>query len=105
MGLTYCGEFKDKILNTKHEGYALRVRPDRTLTGSWTQKTAAFIGWIASCECGWMGSQRYEPSALGEDQALDEWENKHIQPMVNRYTREKAKKEQASKADKVKVNS
>jgi hypothetical protein len=56
-----------------HEGYAARRLDDGTLTGTWTQATAAFTAYIASCACGWTADQAHPPTPAGEDAALSDW--------------------------------
>ena len=56
-----------------HEGYAARKLPDGTLTGTWTQATAAFTAYVAACECGWTATAEHPPTEAGEDAALDDW--------------------------------
>ena len=57
----------------EHEGYAARKLPDGTLTGTWTAATAAFVAYVAACECGWTAEVEHPPSEAGEDAALDDW--------------------------------
>jgi hypothetical protein len=56
-----------------HEGYAARKLEDGTLTGTWTQATAAFTAYVASCACGWTATTEHPPTEAGEDAALDDW--------------------------------
>jgi hypothetical protein len=56
-----------------HDGYAARKLEDGTLTGTWTQATAAFTAYIASCACGWTATTEHPPTQAGEDAALDDW--------------------------------
>jgi hypothetical protein len=56
-----------------HEGYAARELQDGTLTCTWTQATAAFVAYVASCECGWTADQAHPPTEAGEDAALRDW--------------------------------
>jgi hypothetical protein len=56
-----------------HEGYAARKLDDGTLTGTWTQATAAFTAYVASCACGWTATAEHPPTEAGEDAALDDW--------------------------------
>jgi hypothetical protein len=56
-----------------HEGYAARKLPDGTLTGTWTQATAAFTAYVACCACGWTAEAEHPPMEAGEDAALDDW--------------------------------
>jgi hypothetical protein len=56
-----------------HEGYAARKLQDGTLTGTWTQATAAFVAYVASCACGWTADRGHPPTEAGEDAALGDW--------------------------------
>jgi hypothetical protein len=56
-----------------HEGYATRKLPDGTLTGTWTATTAAFVAYVARCECGWAATTEHPPTQAGADAALDDW--------------------------------
>jgi hypothetical protein len=56
-----------------HEGYAARKLPDGTLTGTWTQATAAFTAYVASCACGWTAEAEHPSTEAGEDAALGDW--------------------------------
>jgi hypothetical protein len=56
-----------------HEGYAARKLEDGTLTGTWTQATAAFTAYVASCACGWTATAEHPPTEAGKDAALDDW--------------------------------
>ena len=64
-----------------HEGYALRRLPDGTMTSSWTVETAAFGAYVAACECDWRGGD-HAPTAVGYEEAVDEWDRSHAQPLV-----------------------
>ena len=64
-----------------HEGYAMRRLPDGTTTSSWTAETATFTSYVAACECDWRGGD-YAPTEVGYEEALDEWDRRHAQPLV-----------------------
>ncbi len=66
-----------------HEGYAERRLPDGTLTGSWTNRTATFVSYVSKCECGWTG-QGHDPTEEGYEEAVDEWDRRHAQPLLKR---------------------
>lgn len=66
-----------------HEGYAMRRLPDGTLTSSWTVETAAFGSYVAACECDWRGGD-HPPTSAGYEDAVDEWDRHHAQPLVAR---------------------
>ena len=64
-----------------HEGYAMRRLPDGTTTSSWTAETATFTSYVAACECDWrIGA--HAPTEMGYDEALDDWDRRHAQPLV-----------------------
>lgn len=64
-----------------HEGYAMRRLPDGTTTSSWTAETATFTSYVAACECDWRGGD-HAPTDVGYDEALDDWDRRHAQPLV-----------------------
>lgn len=64
-----------------HEGYAMRRLPDGTTTSSWTADTAAFSSYLAACECDWRGGD-HPPTEEGYEEAIDEWDRRHAQPLV-----------------------
>lgn len=66
-----------------HEGYAARKLGDGTMTSSWTAATAAFEAYVAKCGCGWTGGH-HPSSEEGYEQALDEWAERHAQPLLER---------------------
>ncbi|MFL6144916.1 MAG: hypothetical protein ACJ72N_24005 [Labedaea sp.] len=84
MGTVYCGPpYADVIGYDDHEGYAARVLPDGTETGTWTYATRQFSGYRAWCACGWRGSALYPPTDAGERGAEDEWDRDHVQPLLH----------------------
>jgi hypothetical protein len=83
MGTIYFGPYADAISAYDHEGYAARIRPDRTETATWSCETREFIGYRAHCDCGWRGLATYPPTDDGEQLALEEWDEHHLQPMID----------------------
>jgi hypothetical protein len=71
----------------EHEGYAARKLPDGTLTGTWTAATAAFVAYVASCECGWAADVEHPPTEAGEDAALGDWAGHADQQQAAQQTR------------------
>jgi hypothetical protein len=67
-----------------HEGYAARRLPDGTLTGTWTQATREFDGYVAACGCGWHANVDYLPTESGEAFAIDQWRSEHAEPLLAR---------------------
>lgn len=82
MGTVYCGPFADVIGYDRHEGYAARILPDGTETGTWTYETRVFTGYRAHCACGWCGSTTYPPTDPGEELAHEEWDRDHLRPLI-----------------------
>lgn len=74
MGTTY-DDLED------HEGYAMRRLPDGTVTGSWTPESGEFTSYVAACSCDWRGAN-HPPSEAGHEEALDEWDRDHAQPLL-----------------------
>jgi hypothetical protein len=87
MGTVYCGPYTDQICGYDHEGYAARIRPDGSETGTWTYETREFRGYRAHCDCGWRGSATYPPTDRGEEAALEEWDHDHLRPMITAEAR------------------
>src|SRR5215204_3520918 len=81
MGIVYCGPYAEQV-GYEHEGYAARVLPDGTLTGTWTRETEEFLAFVAACGCGWTGRTRYPATDAGEDEAKAEWDRGHLQPLI-----------------------
>ncbi|MEU9688117.1 hypothetical protein [Amycolatopsis japonica] len=87
MGIVYCGPYADEIGHDRHEGYAARILPDGTETGTWSYETRAFTGYRAHCDCGWRGLAVHPPTDEGEERAEDEWDDHHIHPMIDTIAR------------------
>lgn len=83
MGTIYCGPFAEQIDSYRHEGYAARILPDGTETGSWTYETREFTGYRAHCDCGWRGTTTYPPTERGEELADEEWDHDHLRPLID----------------------
>ena len=66
-----------------HEGYAMRRLPAGTVTSSWTVETAPFGSYVAACKCDWRGGD-HPPTSAGYEDAVDEWDRSHAQPLVAR---------------------
>ncbi|PKV99597.1 hypothetical protein ATK30_0577 [Amycolatopsis echigonensis] len=86
MGITYCGPYADALADD-HEGYAARILPDGTETGTWTHATREFTGYRAHCACGWRGSAAYPATDEGENLAVETWGRDHLIPLVNTVAR------------------
>jgi hypothetical protein len=82
MGTVYCGPYADAIGYDDHEGYAARILPDGTETGTWTYETREFIGYRAHCACGWRGTLTYPPTERGEGLAYEERDRDHLRPLI-----------------------
>jgi hypothetical protein len=93
VGITYCGPYADIIEENNrgpypHEGYATRVMPDGTLSGSWGGDVPddAHIGFRAACACGWAGTTLHPPGdhdSPGYQAAEDEWRHEHLQKLID----------------------
>ena len=86
MGRVYCGPYAQQVGG--HEGYAARLLPDETLTGTWTAETDEFVAYVSACGCGWAGETRHSPTDAGEDAALEEWDRFHLAPLISAAARE-----------------
>jgi hypothetical protein len=64
-----------------HEGYALRRRPDGTLTAVWSAATRAFTAYVAGCDCGWRGLRDHPPTEDGQAAAEADWD-RHANRML-----------------------
>ncbi len=67
-----------------HEGYAVRPRPDPTLTTASPDHTARSMGWVAACSCGWRDRRAYSADESGYQAAVDRWDSHHAAPMLER---------------------
>lgn len=83
MGTSYWGPFAEQIDADRHEGYAARILPDGTETGTWTYETREFTGYRAHCECGWRGTTTYPPTERGAELADEEWDRDHLRPLID----------------------
>jgi len=82
MGTVYCGPYADAIGYNDHEGYAARILPDGTETGTWTYATREFRGYRAHCACGWASTLVHPATDAGEEAALDDWDHGHLRPLI-----------------------
>lgn len=87
MGTVYCGPYADAIGYDDHEGYAARILPDGTETGTWTYATRESRGRRARCACGWRGTATHPATDAGEDAALDDWDRDHLRPLIQEEAR------------------
>jgi hypothetical protein len=87
MGTVYCGPYADAIGYDDHEGYAARILPDGTETGTWTYETREFRGCRAHCACGWRGTATHPATDADEDAALDDWDRDHLRPLIQEEAR------------------
>lgn len=82
MGTVYCGPYADAIGYDHHEGYAARLLPNGTETGTWTYETREFCGYRAHCECGWRGAIVHPATDAGEEAAEEDWDHYHLRPLI-----------------------
>lgn len=90
MGTVYCGPYADAIGYGRHEGYADRLMPNGEFSnGEWSARypADAHVAFVAACSCGWRSSEQHAPTDSGEDQACDEWDRDHLQPLINAEAR------------------
>lgn len=87
MGTVYCGPYADAIGYDDHEGYAVRILPDGTETGTWTYVTREFQGYRPGCACGWTSELVHPATEAGEDAALDDWDRGHLRPLIQEEAR------------------
>lgn len=90
MGTVYCGAYADKIGYHRHEGYADRLMPNGEFSsGEWSARypTDAHVAFVAACSCGWRSTEHHPPTDSGEEQALDQWDRHHLQPLIRAEAR------------------
>jgi hypothetical protein len=83
MGTVYCGPYADVIGYSDHEGYAARILPNGTETGTWTHATREFRGYRAHCACGWRAIAVHPATDTGEQSAMDDWDQDHLTPLIH----------------------
>lgn len=86
VGIIYCGPYAD-LIDGEHEGYAARVMPDGTLSGSWGGGVPddAHVGFRVACDCGWTGTTLHPPGdydSAGYRAAEAEWDREHLRPLI-----------------------
>lgn len=86
MGIIYCGPYADELADD-HEGYAARILPDGTETGTWTHETRDFTGYRAHCACGWRATAVHPPADEGENLAVEQWGRDHLLPILSAAAR------------------
>jgi hypothetical protein len=84
MGTVYHGPYANLIDAYHHEGYAARKLPTGLLTSTWSYATREFRHHVAKCGCGWTGSTLHPPTEQGEQDALEEWDRKHLQVLIRK---------------------
>lgn len=65
-----------------HEGFAAPVLPDGTLAASASAFTKSFIGYQASCTCGWVDRRRFPATPEGAKEAEYRWWSRHTPPLL-----------------------
>jgi hypothetical protein len=81
-----------------HEGYAMRRRPDGTLTTVWSAAIRAFTVYVAGCECGWQGLRHHPPTPAGEAAAEADWDQHADQMLTERGDRRRRELAQVLRA-------
>lgn len=84
MGREYDGPYVKEIGH--HEGYATAVINGVEPLHSWIHHEGEDGYLLAACDHGddgqWRGTTRYPMTDAGEDQALAEWEQEHLHPLI-----------------------
>jgi hypothetical protein len=80
MGRYYCGPYAG-LITGEHEGFAAYVLPGGRVFIGWTAEAEGFVAYLASCECGWRGDL-YDSTDAGEEEALEQWTNAHMLPLI-----------------------
>jgi hypothetical protein len=83
MGIVYCGPYAGATGYEAHEGYAARILPDGTDTGTWTWETRAFRGYRARAAPAAGAARAPTRPPTGDNRAAeDEWDHDHLQPLL-----------------------
>ena len=88
MGIVYVGPYADDVNHDAyHEGYAARLWPDGTISGSWGGEhgSTGHIGLVGACECGWRSQSVHPAGDIDgpEHQAAKrDFETEHLDPLV-----------------------
>jgi hypothetical protein len=88
MGISYAGPYADDVNHDAyHEGFAGRLWPDGTLTGSWGGDVGwtGHIGLVGTCDCGWRpGAIHPAGECDGQEYqtAEHDFETQHLDPMI-----------------------
>src|SRR3954447_17738321 len=88
MGIVYAGPYADDVnYDANHEGYAGRLWPDGSLTGSWGGDVGwtGHIGLVGGCDCGWRSARVHPPGDFGgpEYEAAErDFEIEHLAPLI-----------------------
>lgn len=85
MGTTYAGAYAEEI--GYHEGYAAAIINGVKAPEIWEAYEGQDGYLTAACDCGngktWHGDSRYPITDAGADQALAEWQQEHLQPLID----------------------
>ncbi|TMR96615.1 hypothetical protein [Nonomuraea basaltis] len=65
-----------------HEGFAAPVLPDGELASSASAFTRTFVGYQASCSCGWADRRRFPATPEGAKEAEYRWWSRHAPPLL-----------------------
>jgi hypothetical protein len=55
-------------------------------------RRASFSGYVAACDCGWHGDRDYPPTDEGEEKAIAEWHERHMEPLLPSLARKAARR-------------
>ncbi|MFI7613532.1 hypothetical protein ACIBP6_20110 [Nonomuraea terrae] len=64
-----------------HEGFVAPVLPDGELAPSSSSFTRDFVGYQATCSCGWTDRRRYPATPEGTKEAEYRWWSRHAGPL------------------------
>jgi hypothetical protein len=88
MGIVYVGPYADDVhADAYHEGYAARLWPDETITGSWGGEDGwtGHIGLVGACDCGWRSDRVHPPADFDSPEyeaAQRDFEVEHLDPLI-----------------------
>ncbi|MER6950935.1 hypothetical protein ABT294_43660 [Nonomuraea sp. NPDC000554] len=65
-----------------HKGFAAPVLPNGELAPSASAFTKTFIGYQATCSCGWADRRRFPATPEGAKEAEYRWWSRHVPPLL-----------------------
>lgn len=79
MARLYDGPYAELLGQEGHEGFAARLLADGARSRPWGSDVVAYV---ACCSCGWSGKVRWPGGDEGRDEALAEWDEHHLRPLI-----------------------